>query len=717
MTPWDRRTTKYKIEVNGKFVTTEHIRANKLSMNESVLKEWVSKNLEQLEGNKKTSITQEEGKKVEDIKPKAETTSRKNPNKNEKPSIKNEVASSKAPSKRAQNYVKFKEPTIVDQKDEVDAKVVIKKQEIDWTKITVMTGKDEKKFKAIDSASKWIKFRDCDIFKEQGGSTLVQCISRDCAMSAGIATAFEKHFNVRVKLQALDLKVGDAVFIPRELGFSAIYLITKEKYNDKPTLKDFEKALSNMFHIMIQNEKVECLVLPKIGCGKDQLDWTIVKPMLVSLLKEWIDENDDVIRTGIISEYVPPNKIPIDNSVKTMLIDRYEHKNVAVMVGDYGILVKNNPCINCLKLFNDEISSKHAHYSLKDLKVSELLGPFNYLKFSRTYGICSDCYDKCVKAKPTGISIVYKGQIINSTGRPLKDKVEKAFYFFDHQLTINLDYYNDKQSQQLLLCLDEVLAKKQLGEFEDTVINEEDDQMIEKKFPKLYKLIHQLITIAYDKHSANDEFQDLSDDDVSNLIIEAASQTDELEVNLDLFEDEIIEKDETDGKIRQHNEAKNNKEEEKEGQEPKTQTQKQKKKKEKLINDTVVKEKVDVGVGTEPLQHLNKLTFHNPTSLKMYESLLKMIGGNEYHSLGLDYLVGDLIDITETCSPNVKYNLFKNERMKQIFEQYPSVMKEFYINTFIYGFSKNRVDSGDYNLYEVIIDNDTIMFLKYVAKH
>jgi hypothetical protein len=58
-----------------------------------------------------------------------------------------------------------------------------------------------------------------------------------------------------------------------------MYLVTKQKYWGKPTLVSLQQSVRAMLDD-IATRKIECLVMPMIGCGLDLLKWTDVKMML-----------------------------------------------------------------------------------------------------------------------------------------------------------------------------------------------------------------------------------------------------------------------------------------------------------------------------------------------------------------------------------------------------------------------------------------------------
>lgn len=119
-----------------------------------------------------------------------------------------------------------------------------------------------------------------DVFEHITDATpLVQCISADYALGAGIAKTVEQRFKVKKSLRAwgtykcLDcLKVGNV-----------INLVTKEKYWNKPTYITFSNSLK-LLYILCRQKNIETVVMPQIGCGLDRLDWNVCKQYIQDIL-------------------------------------------------------------------------------------------------------------------------------------------------------------------------------------------------------------------------------------------------------------------------------------------------------------------------------------------------------------------------------------------------------------------------------------------------
>lgn len=121
-----------------------------------------------------------------------------------------------------------------------------------------------------------------DLFTVPQDYYLAHCISGDYALGAGIAKEFDKKYNMRFKLNRdypipKDKKfanVGKALLIDKVFN-----IVTKQRYFHKPTYKSLFHAVNNMKE---QCEKlhIDKLVMPRIGCGLDRLEWQHVKTII-----------------------------------------------------------------------------------------------------------------------------------------------------------------------------------------------------------------------------------------------------------------------------------------------------------------------------------------------------------------------------------------------------------------------------------------------------
>ena len=119
-----------------------------------------------------------------------------------------------------------------------------------------------------------------DLFDVGPDYALCHCISRDLKMSSGIAVNFKEKFGGLEELRRQCIGVGDVGVLHRG-GRYVYYLVTKEKYHDKPSLSSLKAALSAMRGRIVADD-VRRLAMPKIGCGLDRLAWDEVKDLIFS---------------------------------------------------------------------------------------------------------------------------------------------------------------------------------------------------------------------------------------------------------------------------------------------------------------------------------------------------------------------------------------------------------------------------------------------------
>lgn len=128
-----------------------------------------------------------------------------------------------------------------------------------------------------------VKEVDNDLFDAPKDFSLAHCVSRDLEMSAGIAKDFVDKFGQVKKLKNQNPKFHDLVFLKENKRF-LIYLITKEKYFDKPSNKDLFVTLLNLKQFCCKNN-IRKLGIPQLGCGLDRLNWEDVCCMIKYIFK------------------------------------------------------------------------------------------------------------------------------------------------------------------------------------------------------------------------------------------------------------------------------------------------------------------------------------------------------------------------------------------------------------------------------------------------
>lgn len=129
-----------------------------------------------------------------------------------------------------------------------------------------------------------------DLFGVSDNYYLVQCISADFAMGAGIAVQFNKHFNVKENLKRRYKNVFAGWDGSLEKGFCIqdgriFNLVTKRHYSHKPTNKTMLNALSDLRE-QARGQKIKLLAMPKIGAGLDKMSWQVVRSIIVEVFKD-----------------------------------------------------------------------------------------------------------------------------------------------------------------------------------------------------------------------------------------------------------------------------------------------------------------------------------------------------------------------------------------------------------------------------------------------
>lgn len=129
-----------------------------------------------------------------------------------------------------------------------------------------------------------------DLFAVPEDYYLAHCVSADFALGAGIAVEFNKRFDMRRKLKE---DWPNCIEEMRKHGLrgecclieNVFNLITKERCYYKPTYTSIEEALHAM-RIVADINGVKKIAMPKIGCGLDGKDWSVIKKMLKDIFED-----------------------------------------------------------------------------------------------------------------------------------------------------------------------------------------------------------------------------------------------------------------------------------------------------------------------------------------------------------------------------------------------------------------------------------------------
>lgn len=117
-----------------------------------------------------------------------------------------------------------------------------------------------------------------DLFELKDTHLLVHCISRDCTLGAGIASAFKIHFpgmpnDLYRYMQSNENAINRTCLIYMN---RVANLITKDRYFNKPTYDSLRTSLIELREIIILKQYTK-IAMPRIGCGLDRLSWRKVK--------------------------------------------------------------------------------------------------------------------------------------------------------------------------------------------------------------------------------------------------------------------------------------------------------------------------------------------------------------------------------------------------------------------------------------------------------
>lgn len=123
-----------------------------------------------------------------------------------------------------------------------------------------------------------------NIFKAPENASLAHCVSEDLHMGRGIAVQFRKRYGRIDELKEQEVKTGELAVLKDNARY-IYYLITKEKYYDKPTYQNLEKTLITLRDHCIKH-RVKLLCMPRIGCELDKLEWKRVIYLIRRIFKD-----------------------------------------------------------------------------------------------------------------------------------------------------------------------------------------------------------------------------------------------------------------------------------------------------------------------------------------------------------------------------------------------------------------------------------------------
>ncbi len=144
-----------------------------------------------------------------------------------------------------------------------------------------------------------------NLFKSPEEEALGHCISKDCALGAGIALKCRNRYGVE-ELVEQQKGVGECAYVEKK-GRRILHLITKVKASDRPTYDNLKLSLRNARRICPE-QNITTLAIPKIVCGLDRLEWSKVETLVNTIFGE---------STICVKVYTRPNEDVVVDSDRT----------------------------------------------------------------------------------------------------------------------------------------------------------------------------------------------------------------------------------------------------------------------------------------------------------------------------------------------------------------------------------------------------------------
>ena len=131
--------------------------------------------------------------------------------------------------------------------------------------------------------------KEQDIFElsNKDNYYFVQCISSDFKMGKGIALEFNRVFNCKNELikEFKNFKWENTGRCIKAKNSVVFHLITKNRYWDKPTYRTLKESIMELKTLCL-GQNIKKLVMPKIGCGLDKLQWNTVKENIIKIFND-----------------------------------------------------------------------------------------------------------------------------------------------------------------------------------------------------------------------------------------------------------------------------------------------------------------------------------------------------------------------------------------------------------------------------------------------
>jgi O-acetyl-ADP-ribose deacetylase (regulator of RNase III) len=125
-----------------------------------------------------------------------------------------------------------------------------------------------------------------NLFAARSGWVFAHCISQDAAMGAGIALQFRQRYPKMPQYVRESVTNYPSIVRYVEDGRVIYNLVTKARYYNKPSRRDFAKAVELLFADLVKHGETK-IVMPLIGAGLDQLPWAVTRNQLEALSNKY----------------------------------------------------------------------------------------------------------------------------------------------------------------------------------------------------------------------------------------------------------------------------------------------------------------------------------------------------------------------------------------------------------------------------------------------
>ena len=128
-----------------------------------------------------------------------------------------------------------------------------------------------------------------NLFDFTDSEMVAHCISGDYTLGAGIAKEMERKYNLRYNLYLQhDIPTGrryDRKMLGHAIRVGNIYnLITKGRFHDGASYDYLRTSLEDVRDDMLVRDE-ERIYIPRLGCGRDRLDWMEVERILTEVFE------------------------------------------------------------------------------------------------------------------------------------------------------------------------------------------------------------------------------------------------------------------------------------------------------------------------------------------------------------------------------------------------------------------------------------------------